>query len=77
MPSKRGDFAAYTCCALNCVAKFPLFSGELHCRISEARVSRLIGKFDTTATGRKWQVDISVLPWHAWKTDVALRGKYR
>jgi hypothetical protein len=53
MPSKRGDFAAYTCCALNCVAKFPLFSGELRCRNSEASVSRLIGKFDTTATGRK------------------------
>jgi len=43
-------------------AKFPLFSGELHCRNSEASVSRLIGKFDTTASEREWQVRVSVLP---------------
>lgn len=60
--SKRGDFAAYTCCILNCVAKFPLFSGELHCRNPEARVSRLTGKFDTTARRRKRQVANLVLP---------------
>jgi hypothetical protein len=30
-------------------------------RLPEARVSRLIGKFDTTASGRKWQVAILVL----------------
>jgi len=72
MPSKRGDFAAYTCCTVNCEAKFPLFSGELHCRNSEASVSRLIGKFDTTATERKWQVAFFGTSVEGGKTEVAL-----
>jgi hypothetical protein len=54
--SKRGDFAASTWCVFNCEAKFPLFRGELHYRNSGARVSRMTGKFDTTARGRKRQV---------------------
>ena len=73
--STRGDFAAYTYCILNCVAKFPLFCGELHCRNSEARVSRMTGKFDTTATDRKRQVALSVLPLQAAGTQVACRQK--
>ena len=63
LPSKRGDFAAYTWCDLNCVAKFPFLSGEValigH---PEARVSRVIGKFDTTASQPKWQVGFLPLP---------------
>lgn len=73
--SKRGDFAADTCCILNYVAKFPLFSGELRCRSSEARVSRLTGKFDTTASERTWQVAFSVLRWQAGRTEGACRWK--
>jgi len=63
--SKRGDFAAYTRCDLNCVAKFPLLRGEVALIGNpEARVSRLIGKFDTTASGPKRQVGFLVLPGH-------------
>lgn len=63
LPSKRGDFAAYTCCDLNCVAKFPLLSGEVALiGYPEARVSRVTGKFDTTASRPKWQVGFLLLP---------------
>ena len=49
---------------LNCVAKFPLFSGEVALN-REARVSRLTGKFDSTAREPNRQVNISVLMWKA------------
>jgi len=61
--SKRGDFALH------------LLEPELWVEVSfvqrraalarsrEARVSRLIGKFDTTASERKWQVVILALLW--------------
>ena len=75
MPFKTGRSRRLHDDALNCVAKFPLFSGELHCRNSEARVSRLTGKFDTTASAPKWQVAISVLPGHADTTGWLSSGK--
>ena len=61
--SKRGAFAAYSCFDLNDLAKFPCSAASSLCPAWEARVSRLIGKFDTTASGRKWQVAIWVLLW--------------
>jgi hypothetical protein len=71
LPSKRGDFAAYTRCDLNCVAKFPLLSGEValigH---PEARVSRVTGKFDTTASQPKWQVGFCHLRGRNQQTEV-------
>ena len=66
--SKRGDFAACNWCFYRC-GEVSLFCGE-HAliRIPEARVSRSIGKFDTTACGRKRQVAF-------WVTSVAQVGQ--
>ena len=62
----NGEISPFTCWSLNYGSKFPLFSGELAlARSREARVSRLIGKFDTTASERKRQVVILALPWEA------------
>jgi hypothetical protein len=60
----NGEISPFTCWSLNYGSKFPLFSGELAlARSREARVSRLIGNFDTTASERKWQVAILALLW--------------
>jgi len=60
--SKRGDFAACNWSNYRC-GEVSLFRGELDLvRNPEARVSRSIGKFDTTATGAKRQVAFWVTP---------------
>ena len=47
---------------MNYPAKLPCFTASLLCPSRVARVSRLIGKSDTTANGRRWQVKLRRLP---------------
>jgi len=75
MPFQTGRFRRLHLCILNCEAKFPLFRGELHYRNSEARVSRMTGKFDTTARGRKRQVGFFDTSVAGVGTDEALPSK--
>ena len=75
MPFQTGRFRRLHLLHLNCEAKFPLFRGELHYRNSEARVSRMTGKFDTTASERKRQVAFLVLPRAGGAPQVESRAK--
>ena len=52
-----GALPVAVCDEMNCTAKFPCPAASLLSPILVARVSRLIGNFDTTAKPRGWQAD--------------------
>jgi hypothetical protein len=52
-----GALPVAVCDEMNCTAKFPCPAASLLSPIRVARVSRLIGNFDTTAKPRGWQAD--------------------